>query len=286
MSQPPYGNQPPQGGQPPYGGQPGPGGSQSGWGPTNPPTPPSPTGQPGFGQQPTAAQPGYGPPTGAQPGFGAPPTQQFGQPAAGGYGSPPGGQPPYGGGPGGPYGSPPPAKKSPLPFIIGGLVLLLIAGGVGLFFALKEDEPTPVAQTTTQSTQSTEETEESSEDTEESTEDTDDSPSGDDPNFDDSVSLADAFLELMIAGDYEAARFTLCEDGLDMFADGAALAADFFDTLGATSVTGGQSTAIEPDGSDRDTVTYDLETDVGTVALDVSVFEEDGSRTVCGYSTP
>ncbi|MDQ3716310.1 MAG: hypothetical protein M3381_09910 [Actinomycetota bacterium] len=175
-----------------------------------------------------------------------------------------------------------------MPFIIGGLVLLLVAGGIGLFFLLKDDNsPTPVANSSTaQSSEPTADTETPTEDTETPTEDTDTDSAGEGPNFSDSVFVADAFLELMIAGDYDSARSTLCQDGQDMFADGQALADDFFDELGASTVTGGQSTAIEPDGTDRDTVTYDLETDVGAVSLDVSVFEETAGadRTVCGYN--
>jgi hypothetical protein len=210
------------------------------------------------------------------------------------YGSSPGGQPPYGGGPGGPYGSPPPSKKSPLPFIILGLVVLLVAGGVGLFFLLNDDDPTPVAQTTAQTTESTEDTGDPTEDTSGPTEDTDDTdaPGGSGPNFDDSVAVADAFIELMIDGDYDTAFTTLCSDGQDPsdgdgFADGQALAADFFDALGATTVTGGRSVDIEPSDTDRDIVTYDLETDVGTVGLEVDVFEETAGEdlTICGYDT-
>ncbi len=121
------------------GDQPGSGGSsQSGWSSGNP-DPTQQYGQPAYGAQPGAYQP----------------TEQFPQ-AQGGYGEPapqwgqPGGYPPQGGygGPGGP----PPGKSSPLPWIIGGLVLLLVAGGVGLFFLLKDDTPTPIATTTSAST--------------------------------------------------------------------------------------------------------------------------------------
>jgi len=261
MSQPPYGNQPPDGGQPPDGANPPPGGSQSGWGQPNP------AGQPGFGQPPTAAAPSYGQPqTGPEPGFDQP-TQQFAQP---------------------------PGKKSPLPFVILGLVVLLIAGGVGLFFVLNDDDPTPVASTTAvQPTESTADTDSSTEDTDSRTEDTDtDSPSGDEPNFADSDEFALTFVELMVDGDYDTALLALCEDGRDAsdgdgFADGPALAADFFTELGATTITDGRSTDVypNPDESDRDVVEFDLETDVGDVQLAVSVLEESGNLTICGYDT-
>lgn len=287
MSQPPYGN------QPPYGGQPNPGGSQSGWGQPNP------AGQPGFGPPPTGATPGYGqPPTvPPQPSFGQP-TQQYGQQAfgggGGGYGVPPGGPPPYAGGPGAPFGGPPPAKKSPLPFIIIGLVVLLIAGGVGLFFALDDDDPTPVASTSSQPTQTSADTDTPTEDTETPTEDTDtDSPSGDDPNFAESEVVAADFMELMVNGDYDTALGTLCEDGRDPsdgdgFADGQALADDFFTEIGATTITDGQIVSVLSSGdSDRDVVAFDLDTEVGTVGFEVQVLEEEigADLTICGYDS-
>jgi len=265
MSQPPYGN------QPSYGGQQNPGGSQSGWGPPNPPVPPS-----------------YPPPqTGGLPSYGQP-TQQFGQPTGGGgYGPPLGGQPPYGGGPSRPYGVPQPPKKSPLPFIIGGLVLLLVAGGVGLFLLLNDDDPTPIATSTSTSTS---QTSESTEDTDSPTEDTDTgSPSGD-PNFAESEAVAVVFIELMIAGEYDTARSSLCEDGQDMFADGQALADDFLSFLGpgVAAITDGEATDVyaDPDQPDRDLVEFDLVTNTGNEALAVSIFEESGNLTICGYDNP
>jgi len=285
--QPPFGGQPPQGGQPPYGGQPNPGDSQAPWGQ------PGPGSAPGYGQPPTGNLPSYAQPTEAF----AQPTPAFGQPGpgGGGYGGPPGGQPPYGGGPGSPYGAPPPSKKSPLPFIIGGLVLLLVAGGIGLYFILKDDTPTPVATPptvqTTESTESTEDTADPTEDTESSTEDTG-SPGGDEPNFPESEDFAIEFVQLMVDGDYPTALTLLCADGQDAsdgdgFADPQALADDFFLELGATTVTGGETTDVTaaPDATDRDIVTFDLETDVGTVALEVQVLDEDLDLTICGYDS-
>ncbi|GAA3886673.1 hypothetical protein GCM10022243_59340 [Saccharothrix violaceirubra] len=132
----PYGGQPGQ-----YGNQPDPYGSPQG--PYDQQPPGQYGGRPGYGQQPG----GYPPPPqgvpqgGQQPGYGQqsggypPPGQQgYGQP---GYGPPPGGpgqpgqpgqfgQQPYGhpGGFGGPYG--PPRKKSPLPWVLGGVGVLAV----------------------------------------------------------------------------------------------------------------------------------------------------------------
>lgn len=163
MSIPP--NQPPTGGYPqpgdggynPSGGQPGSGGpSQSGWA-AGSPDPTQQYGQPPYGGQPGGYQPTEQYPQ-TQGGYGEPAPQWGQQPAAypsqGGYG-----------GPGGPQ------KSSALPWVIGGLVLLLVAGGVGLFFLLKDDSPTPIAGTTTAST-TTAEVSSEEETTEETSEET------------------------------------------------------------------------------------------------------------------
>ena len=91
------------------------------------PCPQHPQGQPpsgGFPQQ----QPGYGPPHGQPGGYGPP----RGRP--GGYGppqGPPPGHPPSDGFPGGE-----PPKKSPLPWILGGVGALVVIGGVILLIVL------------------------------------------------------------------------------------------------------------------------------------------------------
>jgi len=175
-----------------------------------------------------------------------------------------------------------------LPFIIGGLVLLLVAGGVGLYFLLKDDEPTPVATTTSQSTEPTEDTSSPTEDTE-PTEETDiERPTGDGTNFAVSELIAITFVDLMAEGEYESALLTLCDGGQERFPDGQALADDFFGFLGAQTVTGNQTTDvhIDPDDADRDIVELDIETEVGIVPMAVSIFEENGNLTICGYKTP
>jgi hypothetical protein len=109
----PYGQQPGQFGQQPgqFGQQPGPGQQPGGY-------PPPPQGFPQGGQQ-----PGYGTPPGGygQPQQPGPGQQPYGQPGQFGPPGQPGQQPGYGqpGGFGDPYGPPP--KKSPLPWILGGV---------------------------------------------------------------------------------------------------------------------------------------------------------------------
>lgn len=268
MSQPPYGNQPP-----PYGSPPPYGGSQPGWG---------------------------APQTGGQPVYGSQPTQQFGAPAGGGggFGYPPSAPPPYGSGPGGPYGYGQPPKKSPVPWIIGGLVLLLVAGGIGLFFILSGDEdPSTVASTTSvQATETTEETTEESEQSEESeeseqsretemtTQDSEEPDSGGSgQNFPASQDIALDFVNALVGGDFVGAHSLLCAGG-QAAVDPQGLADDFFVTLGSTTILGGGISGVAPDGVD-DVVSFDIETDVGVVFLDVLVIEESGILTICGFAT-
>ncbi|MGP4015738.1 hypothetical protein [Saccharopolyspora sp. 5N708] len=101
---PPSGPQP-GGAYPPSGGQP-----QQGYGQ-------QPYGQPGYGQQ------GYGQPGGAYPQSGPQPQQGYGQ-------QPP--YPPQGGDPYGQagFGAEPPKKKSPLPWILGGVGAVVVIGVV------------------------------------------------------------------------------------------------------------------------------------------------------------
>ncbi|RZS43461.1 hypothetical protein EV193_102441 [Herbihabitans rhizosphaerae] len=103
---------------------------------TQPPQQPGPYGQ----------QPGYGPPSGGfpqqqpqqQPGGGYPPPPQAGQQPPGqppgGFGPPPGQFPPGQFPPGG--GFPPPQKKSPLPWILSIVGVLVVAGAVVLIIVL------------------------------------------------------------------------------------------------------------------------------------------------------
>jgi hypothetical protein len=105
--------------------------------------PPGPYGQQpgGYGQQPYGQQPGGYPQQGGYPQSGGYPQQgypqsgaqpQQGYPQAGGQQY--GGQQQYGGYPGGGYGQPP--KKSPLPWILGGVGVVVIAVVVVLIITL------------------------------------------------------------------------------------------------------------------------------------------------------
>jgi hypothetical protein len=120
-----------------------------------PPEPgPQPYGPPQYGQQPTYPQaPGYDQPMyPPPPGYGQPPTYGqppvYGQPP--GYRPPPGGYPPYGGG----YGQPPP-KRGNGGKIVGIIVaaLVVIALGLGAFFAFGGNNKSDSSQTTNRSSQ-------------------------------------------------------------------------------------------------------------------------------------
>jgi len=186
------------------------------------------------------------------------------------------------GGPQGPYGSPP--AKSPLPWIIGGLVLLLVLGGLGLFLVLRDDEPTPVANTqtaeqTTQSSESEESTEESTEDSTESTEET-----SEDLVFEGSPDLAADFLDAMANGDYPTAFSLLTEDFRADYSDAQAFADDFFTTIEATAVT--SSSLREAFGhGDHDDVIFDLETDSGPGGVLLAVTEAAGTLGIFLFET-
>jgi hypothetical protein len=147
----PYGQRPPGGGGDPYGQQQQPPGygqqGEPGYGQPGQPGYGQP-GQPGYGQP---GEPGYGQPGqppgqpgpgqqagyGPEQGYGPQPGQQFGTPP-GGFGQPPG------------YGAPP-EKKSPLPWILGGVgVLVVIALAIGAFVLFSGgagNDPRAVAQT-------------------------------------------------------------------------------------------------------------------------------------------
>ena len=279
MTQPPYGPPPP-----PYGPPPPP--SQGGW-PQHEGQPPY-GGQPAYGDQPSYGQGG---------GFGQPGYDQSGgyaQPHSSQYGGQPSGGQPYSpgadpyGGPQGPYGPPP--RKSPLPWIIGGLVLLLVLGGLGLFLSLKDDAPSTVAttQTTEQTTQTSETADSAEESTEESTEDSTESTEeiSDELVDADSPDLATAFVQQMASGDYQSAFATLTADFQTEYADAQAFATDFFSVIGATVITSWTVSDAFGHEGDHDDIVFDLETDTGSAGVLLAVIEEAGELRVFDFVSP
>ncbi|CAN5373329.1 hypothetical protein BH24ACT9_BH24ACT9_07850 [soil metagenome] len=245
--------------------------------PWGPPPPPAQGGQPPYGDQPHyGGQPPYGgpPPYGGQPGFGQSGgfEQPYGQPYAA-----PGGDPystsqsPYG----------PPPTKSPLPWIIGGLVVLLVAGGIGLFFGLKDDDPIPIAATlTTEQTTQTSETEVSTEpSTEESTEETSES---DELNFPDSPQTGEDFLTALSAQDYQAAFDLLTPSLQEEAQTPQAVADELFAQIGTTSV--GDAEVIDAFGhGGHDDVILEVETDSGSVEVLLAIQEYTGALKIFTY---
>ncbi|MDQ3484524.1 MAG: hypothetical protein M3445_03805, partial [Actinomycetota bacterium] len=107
-----------------------------------------------------------------QPTQGGDPTQYGGQQPAGpgGYGQ----QPPSGGQPGGPggYDQGPPKKQTGLIIAVGAIVLFLVAGAVGGFLLLSDDDASTDNTATEETTSATEETTSATEETTSATEET------------------------------------------------------------------------------------------------------------------
>jgi ABC-type glycerol-3-phosphate transport system substrate-binding protein len=174
-----------------------------------------------------------------------------------------------------------------VPWIIGGLVLLLTLGGLGLFLALNDDDPTPVATTlTTQQTLPTSETEDTTEEsTEETTEETTESAeeTSQELNFAESPQAAQALVDLMAAGDYPGAYATLTPDLQADFTDPQAFADELFQTLGATALTSATVTDAYGHG-EHDDIILDVQTDSGSTTLLLAVTEEAGALKVFDFS--
>jgi len=266
---------------------------------------PGPYGQPG--------QPGpYGPP-GGQPGPYGQPQQPgpYGQPQQPGpYGAPGGGFPP-GGGPGGygPYGQPP--KKSPLPWIIAAVVVVLVAAGVVLFVVLnKDDNSATAASTSTSTSTSTSSSSSSSSSSPMMPMNTDMSlPGGAEPpptnpggsmggnqggsdsgQFAGSGDAAIAWVNAMYNGDFTTGYATLCPDLQQIIAQAAsengvsnedATQILFYQvTLSGHGITDGTADGVQA-GDGVDVVSFTLQLDDGsTYNLVVGV---DQNLAVCGW---
>jgi len=136
--------------------------------------------------------------------------------------------------------------------------------------------PHAIASTTTSATTSqTEETtaegtEESTEESTESTEETSEELIG--PG---SPDLALAFVQQIASGDFESAFASLEPDFQAEYVDARSLATDFFETIGATSISSSTVSDAFGHGS-HDDVVVDLETDTGSSEVLLAVIEEDG----------
>ncbi|MDQ4037091.1 MAG: protein kinase [Actinomycetota bacterium] len=117
--------------------------------------------------------------------------------------------------------------------------------------------------------------------------------SGGESNFADSRDVAVTFIEALANGDSDAAYDLLCPDAQaggddDAFPNGYALANFFFnEIIGGNEITGGEVTGHEATDYEADIVTFDLDTDVGNVAVGLELYQDaDQGLEVCGYYTP
>lgn len=192
-----------------------------------------------------------------------------------------------------------PARPASLPWLIGGLVALLVAGGIGLVFLLQDDATGLVADPPMQSDPGTgngpvaDPRPVPSPPTDCLVECTDaDAPSGSDPpdteaaNYTGSDDAAVGFVEAIANGDVVGAHEALCGAGKNRFPTPEDLVADFYATFGFTTITGARLTDIYAADSSADAVVFELETDAGDVVVEVYIVEEGSSLMVCGYDVP
>ncbi len=198
------------------------------------------------------------------------------------------------------WGPPPaPPRSSSLPWLFGGLVALLIAGGIGLGLLLQNDFTRVVADPPTQSIPGGDDVDTGSESrqvpsppsdclvecTDPEPPDGPDAADTGDANYSGSDAAATGFVQAIADGDVISAHEALCGAGKNRFATPEELIADFYATLGFTTITGARLTDVYAADSSADAVVFELETDVGDLDVEVYIVEEGSSLTVCGYDT-
>ncbi len=198
------------------------------------------------------------------------------------------------------WGPPPaPPRPSSLPWLIGGLVALLIAGGIGLVLLLQSDSTRLVADPPTQSDPGNGGGDTGSDSrrvpgpptdclvecTETDTPGGPDAPDTGEANYTGSDAAATGFVQAIADGDVVNAHEALCGAGKNRFSTPEELVADFYATLGFTVITGARLTDVYAADSSADAAVFELETDVGDLTVEVYIVEEGSSLTVCGYGT-
>jgi len=200
-----------------------------------------------------------------------------------------------------PWTEPPPARRTALPWLIGGLVALLVAGGIGLVFLVVKDEgaglvadppaqsapdngygnqdgpavdPRPVPSAPTDCLVECSETDAPG---------GPDSPDPGESNYTGSDDAAVRFVQAIADGDVDVAHDALCGAGKTRIATPEELVADFYATFGFTRISGARLTEVYPADSEADAVVFELETDAGDVVVEVYIVEEGSSLAVCGY---
>lgn len=164
---------------------------------------------------------------------------------------------------------PPVHRRSRLLWIVGGLVVVLIAAGLGFFLVLNDDQPTPTASTSSQPGSGTADTRQSAGSSEpegEPSEPDEGRPEGTDANgnpltFAGSPETAGAFLDLMTAQDYDSAYALLTENLRNQYPDALTFADEFLAEVGASAITSWEMSAAYA-GDDHDEISF-LDTDGG-----------------------
>lgn len=199
------------------------------------------------------------------------------------------------------WGPPASAKPTALPWLIGGLVAILIAGGIGLLFLLNDEDTELVADPPIQSDPGNGDGDGPVSDsrpvpsppTDCLVECTDadapggsDTPDTEEANYAGSSEAAVGFVEAIANGDVVDAHESLCGAGKIRFATPEELVADFYATLGFSTITGARLTDVYAADASADAVVFELETEAGEVVAEVYIVEEGSSLTVCGYDVP
>lgn len=102
-------------------------------------------------------------------------------------------------------------------------------------------------------------------------------------NYTGSEDAAVDFLQAIANGDSRSAHSALCGSGKSRFPTPEELVADFYATLGFSTITGARLTEVYAADSTADAVVFELQTDAGDVLVEVYVVQEESSLTVCGY---
>lgn len=167
-----------------------------------------------------------------------------------------------------------------LPWLISGVVVLLVAAGVGVFFLLKEDQPTQPGESVSRDrsnspvsrpTGGTEATPEESDISEDSL-----------LLFAGSPDVARMFLELMLAQDYEPAFLMLTIPLQSELVDAQGLADRFAETGATPGGFANFETAAASEGADRIDFSV-IADDVAPAYVGIGIVEEDSELKVSEF---
>jgi len=183
--------------------------------------------------------------------------------------------------------------------MIGGLLALLVLTGIGVVLLLQNDAPGVLADPPTQgdpgipddvNAPATDPREVPSppsdclvECNEPAAPGGSDAPDNAGTNYTGSGGAAVDFVQAIANGDSTSAHTALCGIGKSRFPTPEELVADFYATLGFSTITGARLTDVYAVDSSSDAVVFELQTDAGEVLVEVYVVEEESSLTVCGY---